>query len=147
VRRVPRPNAAFGFILGRGGPRDRVVGVVLAPLAARQALPLTGAHFAAAVVPADTSPRFDGKTVRLSGAGMGSVGAFARLGAFVFGCDVSYAQLCALPAVAGSFQTRCWREADSNSWSRFEKTPSKMCQKVPCPSAIESGTTRRGTKS
>jgi TolB-like protein len=30
--------------------------------------------------------------------------------------DVSYnyAQLCAFPAVAGSFQTRCWREMDSN---------------------------------
>jgi hypothetical protein len=34
---------------------------------------------------------------------MGSVGAFAPLGASVFGCDVSYAQLCAFPAVAGSF--------------------------------------------
>ena len=37
---------------------------------------------------------------------MGSVGAFAPLGVSVFGCDVSYAQLCAFPAVAGSFQTR-----------------------------------------
>src|SRR6202048_5367734 len=53
----------------------------------------------------------------LSGAGMSSVGAFAPLGASVFGCDVSYAQLCAFPAVAGSFQTRCWRKRDSNSWS------------------------------
>ena len=44
-------------------------------------------------------------------------------------------------------QTHRWREADSNSWSRFEKTPSKMCQKVRCPSAIESDTTRRGIKS
>jgi hypothetical protein len=44
---------------------------------------------------------------------MGSVGAFAPLGASVFGCDVSYAQLCAFPAVAGSFQTPCWREMDS----------------------------------
>jgi hypothetical protein len=33
---------------------------------------------------------------------MGSVGAFASLGASVFGCDVSYAQLCALPALAGT---------------------------------------------
>jgi hypothetical protein len=45
---------------------------------------------------------------------MGSVGAFAPLGASVFGCDASYAQLCAFPVVAGSFQTRCWREMDSN---------------------------------
>jgi len=37
---------------------------------------------------------------------MGSVGAFAPLGASVFGCNVSYnyAQLCAFPAVAGSFR-------------------------------------------
>jgi hypothetical protein len=53
----------------------------------------------------------------LSGAGMSSVGAFAPLGASVFACDVSYAQLCAFSAVAGSFQTRCWRKKDSNSWS------------------------------
>ena len=33
---------------------------------------------------------------------MGSVGAFAPLGVSVFGCDVSYAQLCALPALAGT---------------------------------------------
>ena len=48
---------------------------------------------------------------------------------------------------SGSHKTPRWREADSNSWSRFEKTPSKMCQKVPSPSAIEAGTTRRGIKS
>jgi hypothetical protein len=29
--------------------------------------------------------------------------------------------------------TRHWRELDSNSWSRFEKTPSQTRHKVPCP--------------
>jgi hypothetical protein len=54
---------------------------------------------------------------------MGSVGAFAPLGASVFGCDVSYAQLCAFPAVAGSFQTRCWRKKDSNLYGAFARVP------------------------
>jgi hypothetical protein len=36
---------------------------------------------------------------------------------------------------------------DSNSWSRFEKTPCKTRQKAPCPLADGSGTTRRGIKS
>ena len=56
---------------------------------------------------------------------MGSVGAFAPLGASVFGCNVSYnyAQLCAFPAVAGSFQTRCWREGDGFEPSIVAREP------------------------
>ena len=47
---------------------------------------------------------------------------------------------------AGSLLTRRWREVDSNSWSRFEKTPFKTRHTVPCPSAGESGTTRGDQK-
>jgi hypothetical protein len=45
-----------------------------------------------------------------------------------------------------SSRTLPWRKADSNSWSRFGKIPSKTRHKVPCPSVDESGTLRRGSK-
>jgi hypothetical protein len=45
-----------------------------------------------------------------------------------------------------SLLTRRWRKADSNSWSRFEKTPSKTRHRVPCRSTGESDTAGGGTK-